>query len=178
MEVPAVMVAFGAALLNCGAQTVAVRYRWSGLLRSVYLGFVTGLTGCLILLLLRWIVVKSIGNNFDDLIIALATYTVLSYCYFHFINLGETARRIRLLHEIDAFQYPPTSEMIVSQYGPTEIYQRRIERLIASEQIMLVNNRFVLKRSGMDNITKIMEFLRQLVYGNTPSARETQTQKK
>ena len=27
-------------------------------------------------------------------------YAALGYCYFHFINLGETARRIRIIREL------------------------------------------------------------------------------
>ena len=46
------------------------------------------------------------------------TYGVLSFGYFHFINLGETARRIRIIREIDAAGRPLTREVILDRYTP------------------------------------------------------------
>ena len=154
-----------AAAINATTQVVLVRYFKKGLFASVCYGFFFGLAGCL----LGCMFLLPLTGEFLDAagfsLISILTYTVMSYCYFHFVNLGETARRIRLLREISAFKTPPTVAQLVERYGASEIYERRIERLIQNHQIRLIDGRYVIGQPSMSLISDLMSGLRWLVFG-------------
>ena len=100
-----------------------------GLLRSVFFGFACGFIASL--LVTRGAMSAS---NF-------AIYVLLGYCYFHFVNMGETARRIRILTELaDAGNGLSLGE-ILGRYGSKDIIDRRLARLINSGQIRCENGR-------------------------------------
>ena len=155
----------GAAFFNAATQIILVRYFRKGLFASVCYGFFFGLAGCL----LGCIRLSSVPSELLDVaglsLISISTYSVMSYCYFHFVNLGETGRRIRLLREISTFSTPPTVAQLVECYGACEIYERRIERLIQNQQIRLTNGRYVIGQPSMSLISDLMSGLRWLVFG-------------
>jgi hypothetical protein len=73
---------------------------------------------------------------------AALTYGCLGYCYFHFINLGATARRIRLMAELVEAPEGLTREGIRARYSAREIVARRIDRLVATGQIVRDGERY------------------------------------
>ncbi len=158
-----------AAFINAAMQIMFVRYLKKRLFASVCYGFVFGLVVCA----LGCIYLSSISGELLDVLglslISVLTYSIMSYCYFHFINLGETARRIRLLQEIDTFKTPPTVAQLVERYGSFEIYERRIDRLIQNHQIRLTDGRYVIGQPGMSLISHLMSGLRWLVFGTGES---------
>lgn len=69
-------------------------------------------------------------------------YGALGYCYFHFGNLGETARRVRIVRELAAAPGGLTLEQILRRYDAREIFDRRLARLTGTGQIVLRDGRY------------------------------------
>ena len=73
-----------------------------GLLKSEYAGF---LIAGIILVSLEWLRYLLVPQRCFIFLLTFVTnsiiYAALSYCYFNFVNLGETARRIRILRELN-----------------------------------------------------------------------------
>ena len=67
----------------------------------------------------------------------LATYVLLAYCYvIGFFNLGESARRIRLLIDLhQAGRRGLTLEEILSTYNARMIVELRLQRMVTGGQI-------------------------------------------
>jgi len=93
----------------------------------------------------------------------LLTYILLSYCYFHFVNLGETARRVRLLRELKVSGCGLTLEEIRSRYNADEILSRRLDRLIKNGQVVLKEERYFIAKPIMLSIAKTIVFLKRLL---------------
>lgn len=71
-------------------------------------------------------------------------YTCLSYSYFHLFNMTETARRYRVLMELNAHG-PMTLHQIEEKYKPQDMLKVRLERLVQTGQIKRVDDRYALK---------------------------------
>ena len=94
------------------------RPRWS-LMRSIYAGFLAGFA--LVAAVGACYLVggpRTPGDALASAAVNVMTYGALSFGYFHFINLGETARRIRIIREIDAAGRPLTREVILARLPP------------------------------------------------------------
>lgn len=65
---------------------------------------------------------------------ALLTYALLAYSYFHLFNMGETARRVRILIELREHGNISVEEL-KSFYDAGAILDRRLERLVALGQV-------------------------------------------
>ena len=164
MELLYTSCALVATFVNVVIQVTLVRYFQTGLFRSVCYSFVFGLAACSVACVFLWSSVNWWPDTVELSLIAVSTYVAMSYCYFHFVNLGETARRIRLLREISCFSSPPTVSQLIERYGPSEIYARRIQRLLQNQQIKIIDGSYVLGKPGMSLISRIMLTLRRLVF--------------
>jgi hypothetical protein len=72
----------------------------------------------------------------SGIIYSLVVYACISYSYFHVFNMSETARRIRILHEI----YKAGSlraKDILSLYEASDIIEARLGRLTLINQLTL-----------------------------------------
>jgi len=137
-----------------------------GMLRSVILGFVSG---GLCVILIEWYlsvscgvpISKDITNGVTNLII----YAFMGYGYFHFINLGETARRVRILRELyDSKDGLPMNE-ILERYNAKEIVEKRIARLVNNKQILFKNGRYYINSPIMLLITKALVTMKLILLG-------------
>lgn len=138
-------------LLNVLTQVLLFRLSPGiGLLKSIYLGFSVGFIGIIFF-----------GFYITNLII----YALLAYCYFHFVNLGETARRIRLLRELYDSKAGLTMEEILKQYNANEIITKRIHRLLNNGQILLKDDRYYIGNKVMLWITKTIVLAKLLILG-------------
>ncbi len=95
----------------------------------------------------------------------LASYVVLAYCYFHFFNLGETGRRMRLLIELRAHAEGLTLAELLSRYSAKELIQRRIDRLLMDGQVIQKNGKFISNGKTMSSIAELIAWLRRMVMG-------------
>lgn len=110
-------------ILNSPAQTVALKSAFSGY-------FFTAL-------LLWQFVFRYFNNNF--LILSASAYcfivyTAFAYTYFHFFNMSETARRIRILYEIHHAGALPFAEL-EAFYKTSDIVNFRLKRLVAIKRL-------------------------------------------
>ena len=126
----------------------------ASLLRSVYIGFLAGAAG-----------VCAAQVFFGNLAANLATYAFLSYGYFHFVNLGETGRRIRLLRELYETPDGLTLGQLLSRYNTKEIVALRLARLINNGQVILENGRYRTGRPMMASIARVIVLLKKIILG-------------
>jgi hypothetical protein len=139
----------------------------AGLLRSIFFGFFTGLFALLIYDFYIFISrMYGFGDFFAIVVIHLVTYFSLAYCYFNFLNLGETSIRIRLLRELKDAPDGLTLEEILTRYNREDFFERRILRLLKSGQIIEEDNKYRLRKPNMLIIAKILVFLKFICFGN------------
>lgn len=69
-------------------------------------------------------------ENLLTLLYAVVVYSSCGYAYFHFFNMSETARRIRILAEINRAGSLPLSS-ILALYTTSGIVSARLRRLVA-----------------------------------------------
>lgn len=137
----------------------------NGLLKSLLFGFVFGLlneAGFILYFFTRAadFYKFSIGDCFVNVI----TYCCLAYCYFHFVNLGETARRIRILRELKETPGGLTQSDILARYNAGEIINRRLERLVANRQVVVKDGRYFIATPVVLYMAKFMFFLKAILF--------------
>ena len=141
---------------NCVIQILICR-KSKLLLKSVYIGFLGGLAVC------AWL-----NGSPADILTRVITYGALSYCYFHFINLGETARRIRILREINDTMPQGLSEgELLLKYNTKTILAARFNRLLNNSQVISRGGRYYLKKSAVLYMALILLFFKRLLLGRT-----------
>lgn len=137
-----------------------------GLLKSEYLGFGVGFVGILLFKFYIFLFhLRAINDFILIFIVDLMTYSALGYCYFHFVNLGETARRIRILRELYDAKEGLTIGEILERYNAQNIVQKRIDRLLNTEQIIIRNDRFYISHPTMLFIAKIITAMKLILLG-------------
>lgn len=155
------------------AVTVAVQLilirarRGSRLLRSLFEGWLAGL------LTVLGAAVWAAGASFpaaDRLplaVVNVATHGLLWYCYFHFVNLGVTARRPRLLIELAEAPAGLTYSQLLQRYDSRSMVEARLERLLGSGQIVLRDGRYAIGSPVMLLIARTMVALKWLLLGKS-----------
>ncbi len=100
------------------------------------------------------------------LLVNVIAYSALGYCYFHFINLGETARRIRILREIyDSGEAGLTMHEILQKYNVKEILEKRAGRLQNNKQIILKEGKYFINSPIMFLIAKAIIMQKLVLLG-------------
>ena len=146
-------------LINILSQALIFRIKPGlGILNSLILGFGIGLSVILLALL------ETTGHY--NVYINIATYVTFSYSYFHFVNMGQTARRIRILREIYEARGGISYDDLLRNYNAKIILDTRIERLIGKKQIIEKNNRLYIYNPAMANIAKITLWIRNIIFKN------------
>jgi hypothetical protein len=82
-------------------------------------------------------------------------YTGLSFSYFQFFAMTETARRIYILREL--YSGTLSQEQIQNHYGEGEILSVRLERLVVWNQLKRSGNRYFIKQKFLLWVAKIMD---------------------
>ncbi len=146
-------------LVNAAAQVSLYRVRPDkGLLASIFGAFAVGFFALVLCALILY--GQADKKDFSaQLVLDVLIYALLSYCYFHFLNLGETARRIRILRELAEAPAGLTTGELLRRYNAREILERRISRLTKSGQIVLKNGRYYIKGHTVLLMAKIMGFM-------------------
>lgn len=147
--------------LNSVSQVITFRaQRRKSLLSSVLSGFLAGTAGLFFLEMF-------LGDKADIAAGNALTYILLSYGYFHFLNLGETSRRIRLSREIAESAGGLARAEILARYSTDEIIRRRLGRLMESGQIVSKDGRFYINSLVMLSAAKIIAGLRFVLLGRS-----------
>lgn len=149
---------------NICAQILAYKYILNKrLLKSEYFGFLTGLTALIILQVFAY--QASLTERLALTCVSLIIYFCFSYIYFSFINMGETARRIRLLREIGESLQGLTKEQVLSRYNAAEVSDIRLKRLLNNHQISLRDSRYYIDSPVMLLISKAIILMKLIVLG-------------
>jgi hypothetical protein len=98
-------------------------------------------------------------------IVNLMTYGALSYGYFHFLNLGETARRVRILREIVEANRPLSLAEILERYDAREVVRNRLERLTGKGQVLFRDGRYTVARETVLRMAQAVDWLKRLLLG-------------
>lgn len=96
------------------------------------------------------------------------TYLALAYFYvFGFYNLGESARRIRLLIELHgAEERGLTMEELLAAYNARMIVEARLQRLLSGGQVVLRGDRYFVAHPHMLCGAKALVWLKRLYLGS------------
>ena len=146
---------------NALSQVMIVRYiRKLGLFKSLVTGFFIGLcaTTYLELIILD-------HTTFAVLLTNYIIYICLGYCYFHFVNLGETGRRIRLLSDLYDSPDGLTEDEMLKRYNAEIIVNARLGRLLNRSQIVLRDERYYMGNSTILFISKIIVLIKIITLG-------------
>jgi hypothetical protein len=138
----------------------------AGLLRSLFEGWAAGLLA----VLGAEIWAAPPLPDTDRLPLAavnVATHGLLWYCYFHFVNLGVTARRPRLLIELAEAPGGLTYEQLLERYNGRHQVEARLERLLGGGQLVLRDGRYRVGQPVMLLIAKVIVALKRLLLGKT-----------
>lgn len=92
-------------------------------------------------------------------------YAAFCYVYFHWNNMGETARRIRMLRELAAAPDGLGFQEMVRRYPAREILERRLERLSAAGQIAETDGRLVLTGKTVLLAARLVGLAKRVIFG-------------
>ncbi len=152
---------------NIIAQILLVRLVRIKLMKSVFYGFFLGVFIMLAIEMLYCLLYKDL--NLIDFIFVLLTnviiYGALGYCYFHFINLGVTGRRIRILCELHKAEKGLTLIEILQRYNARELIDNRLTRLINNRQIIMRGDKYIVKQSPILLVTLLILKAKRLIIG-------------
>lgn len=114
-------------MISVITQLLIYRYVKSlGLLKSVFVGF---FSGCVIVFLIEVSYFVTYYHGYIDfvsnMIMSSITFGAFGYGYFHFINLGETARRIRIVKELSESENGLTMDELLERYNASIIINVR-----------------------------------------------------
>jgi hypothetical protein len=136
------------------------------LLMSLFAGYCTGLSIMAAVSVLEYTSQSAQPvETASRFILNLLTYTALQYGYFHFINLGVTARRIRLLLELIDSESGLSYEEILRRYNAREMVDNRLGRLTGRGQVVLREGRYFIGKPVMLLMAKTIVAMKLIVLG-------------
>ena len=148
--------------VNVVSQLLSSRYaKELGLLKSVLIGFFCGFTVVIAIESAYFAVTElSLLELLGQLTLNSIIYGSLGYCYFHFINLGETARRVRIVRELFEFKNGLTMHELCQRYNSSEIINARLERMMRNKQIVNRGERYYIGKPVMLYIAKAIVLMK------------------
>lgn len=172
MSLPAIIQTFNPVIglvVNVCVQILSFRCLPNlGLLKSVFLGF--GMSLVYVLSAEFFIYAQSgetlISAFFWNAAANGLTCGVLGYGYFHFINLGETGRRVRIVRELFSAD-GLTMDELLKNYNTTDMVEIRLARLLNNGQIIEQNGKLVIKNAFLLRASHVMVFMKKLMLGKT-----------
>ena len=146
-------------IINVISQVCICRYVTRiSLLKSLYIGFAIGLCS-LISAELYYLTQASLffSANIGSILVNIITYSALGYGYFHFVNLGETARRIRILRELYDSKGGLSMKGILAKYDAGQI--------VNNGQIIFNDGKYYIGSPLMLWIAKIIVKMKLIILG-------------
>ncbi len=156
-----------ALVVNMAVQLLAARARrHPGLLPSVLAGFVAGLVATCGLEIGLW---NWQGIPWSQaapfLVVNVGTYAALSYCFFGFLNLGETSLRIRIFNELRQTPAGLSEEEMSARYNYRRMMEVRLERLVRGHQVVEREGRYFLEGRALRGIAALVRAAKLVVVG-------------
>jgi hypothetical protein len=90
------------------------------------------------------------------------------YVFFHWNNMGGTARRVRLVRELSEAPAGLTIAELLSRYSAREILDRRLGRMIASGQLIERNGRLYPGNPSVLTVARIVGLLKLILGPEQP----------
>lgn len=163
------LVPLGGLAVTVAVQVALIRARrGAGLLRSLFEGWGAGLLA--VLGAEAWAagaLALDAGDRLPLAAVNIATHGLLWYCYFHFVNLGVTARRPRLLIELSEAPAGLTYAQVLERYDGRYQVEARLERLLGSGQIVLRDGRYRIGKPLLLLVARVMVLLKRLLLGKS-----------
>ncbi len=140
------------------------RFPQFGLLKWILISFSLGLLTSWGLMISGSSVTRLLDQKFiGQFLTNSITYFALGYCFFHFNNLGETARRIRIIRELLDSDSGLTAEQILECYNAEQIVRARLERMLTNKQVVIKNGKFFLARGSLLTMSHFIVFFKILL---------------
>src|SRR5512145_1901063 len=148
-------------LVNVATQILLCRSGRVGLMGSIFLGFAPGL-----LATLAAHAIPAEPSLWQGVPANVVIYVCGGYTYFHLLNMGETARRIRLLRELSgADAQGLTGAELAARYNSAEMLARRLDRLIGQGIVREDKGRLFLVKRGALVMTGMVGLFKAIVLG-------------
>ena len=110
------------------------------------------------------------GDAIWQLLTNLLIFAALGYDYFHFVNLGDTGLRPRVLRELVEAGGALRYDQILARYNAAEVVRVRLERLVRSGQVIEHAGRYVARpAASMLWIARATALLRCMLFGKRSS---------
>jgi hypothetical protein len=100
-----------------------------------------------------------------SLLINIPTYLALSYCFFNFVNLGQTSIRIRIYSEIAAYPNGMPTEEIAREYQDDVLMRVRLQRLVESGDVVQKCDRYFVGRTRLVRLGNLIFAAKRFVLG-------------
>lgn len=158
-------------LLTCMLAHVVVSRAWPALprVRGILASVAAGVLPVLgLVVAARGRLFADGGEALEMGAVWLLTYVVLTYCYIiGFFNLGESARRIRLLIELyGAGERGMKRDEILSTYNARMIVEVRLRRMLAGGQIRQRGGAYVIGKPVMLTAARVLVALKIAYLGS------------
>jgi hypothetical protein len=150
--------------VNVLVQIVLLRStRGAHFMRSIIGGFLGGSAGLLVMefLLLRF--PDRFWEAIAGVTVHVLTYVALSYCYFNFVNLGQSSIRIRIYSEIAASPGGLSVQDLERDYNENALMAMRLRRLTESGDIVKKVGRFFVGRQRLVPVARIVFAAKQFL---------------
>lgn len=105
-------------------------------------------------------------EGFQDLFTDYLNILCFAYIFFHFNNMGETARRIRILRELHNVKQM-SIQALLKNYDSTEQVKLRLQRLLKSNQLKENNGKLFIGSNTLVYISLMIELLKKITIGSS-----------
>lgn len=156
---PLIGLAIAAISLGIVARMISGRF-WLSIFLSIGIGLMAGFS----LLAFATIRAQYSAGIFDYLYFML-TYGGLSFCFFHFNNLGETSIRFRIIRECLRNNNRIALGNLRSLYGSDQIVELRLKRLLLSKKITIKSDRYFANSILFVIMTKLIYGTKRIIFG-------------
>jgi hypothetical protein len=155
-------------LVNLIVQVFSFRY-WKGsnYFLTIMLGFGVGLAAFVVMETLFLWEAFSTDLLLTALLVNTPIYICLAYCYYSFVQLGQTSIRIRLYAEIASKTDGLSAEEVAREYSDDSLVAVRIQRLVESGDLIDRNGAFFIGRSRLPLIGDILFAAKRFLLGKT-----------
>lgn len=132
-------------------------FRAGGLYRAMLAGFLLGGVTLIISS------IPFIGRSVFWHALNITVYLSFSGAYFHWCNMGETARRIRLVTELGASRDGMTRAELLARYSGKEIIDRRLDRMVESQQLRQIGQRYQMGNGSFLAMARVVALFKRLL---------------
>ncbi len=157
---------FAALVVNMLSQVFLLR-RSAGAhyMRSMLAGFSSGAIALCIAEIFISPHPPSLLDCIAEFAVRTLSYGGLSYCYFHFVNLGQSSIRVRIYSDLADNPLGLEIETLKQAYNESTLVVSRLQRLTSSGDIIERNGIYFVGKYRLVVVARILFFAKQLILG-------------